>query len=259
MQTSSRSLGQRSELRNKYNSSSVRCMRRFLRFLLRSIAFTTLVKIEHVEGLENVPAEGPAILMMNHIAFVDPIVLVYVVPRDVIPMAKIEVYDYPVVGIFPRLWGVVPVRREEFDRRAIQEALQVLAAGEVLLVAPEGTRGPALQRGKEGIAYLASRSGAPVVPVAISGTTGYPAFRLSSRWKGSGANVRLGKPFRFKFEYNRAKQDQLRLMTDEAMYTIAAMLPPELRGVYSDLSQASDGTIEWLSGTTVKGTGLTEL
>lgn len=220
-------------------------MRRFLRFLLRSIAFTLLVKIECVEGLENIPAEGPAILVMNHIAFVDPIVLVYVVPRDIIPMAKIEVYDYPVIGIFPRLWGVVPVRREEFDRRAVQEALQVLNAGEILLVAPEGTRGPSMQRGKEGVAYLASRSGAPVVPVAITGTKGYPAFRLTSRWRGSGAQVRFGKPFRYKAEYSRSKQAQLRLMTDEAMYVVAAMLPPELRGVYADLSQASQETIEW--------------
>lgn len=244
LQTGSQTLEPNKERSERYDPGKGRLVRRFLRFLLRSIAFALLVKIERVEGLENIPAQGPAILVMNHIAFVDPIVLVYVVPRDIVPMAKIEVYDYPAIGIFPRLWGVVPVRREEVDRRAVKEALQVLGAGEILLVAPEGTRGPALQRGKEGVAYLASRSGAPVVPVAITGTTGYPAFRLSSRWKGSGAHVRFGESFRYKPEYSRAKQAELRLMTDEAMYVVAKMLPPELRGFYADLSRASQETIE---------------
>jgi 1-acyl-sn-glycerol-3-phosphate acyltransferase len=91
-----------------------------LRFLIRTIGFTVLVKLASVEGLENVPSHGPAILMINHIAFVDPIVVLHLVPRNIVPMAKVEVYDYPVVGIFPRLWGVIPVRREEVDRRAIQ-------------------------------------------------------------------------------------------------------------------------------------------
>ena len=67
------------------------------------------------------------------------------------------------------------MRREEFDRRAIQGALEVLQAGEIILVAPEAHRGPALQQAKEGIAYLATRSNAPVVPVAIDGTEGFPS------------------------------------------------------------------------------------
>jgi 1-acyl-sn-glycerol-3-phosphate acyltransferase len=130
---------------------------------------TLLVKLDRVEGLNNVPETGPGILLINHIAFVDAIVVMHVVPRNIIPMAKVEVYEYPVIGIFPRIWGVIPVRREEVDRRAVQQALDVLRAGEIILVAPEGTRNPQLQRGKEGMAYLASRSGAPIIPVAVEG------------------------------------------------------------------------------------------
>ena len=218
--------------------------RRILRFLLRYVGFTLLAKMHHAEGEENIPATGPAILMINHIAFIDPIVVINVAKRDIVPMAKIEVYDYPVIGIVPHLWGVIPVRREEFDRRAIQQSLEVLRAGELVLVAPEGTRGPALKQGKEGIAYLASRSNAPIVPVAIDGTIGFPALRFTKAWRGPGAVVRFGHPFRFRPEYMHAGRDQLRQMTDEAMYILSALLPPYRRGVYSDLSCASLQTIE---------------
>jgi 1-acyl-sn-glycerol-3-phosphate acyltransferase len=219
-------------------------IRRVLRFLLRYVGFTLLAKVNRVEGQENIPESGPGILMINHIAFIDPIVVLHVMKRDIVPMAKIEVYDYPVIGIFPHLWGVIPVRREEVDRRAIQQSLEVLRAGELVLVAPEGTRGPALKQGKEGIAYLASRSGTPIIPVAIDGTIGFPALRFTGAWRQPGACVRFGRPFRFRPEYQRAGRDQLRLMTDEAMYVLSALLPLNRRGYYSDLSSASQETIE---------------
>jgi 1-acyl-sn-glycerol-3-phosphate acyltransferase len=224
-----------------------RSKRRFLRFLLRTIAFTFLIKIDKVEGLENVPKDGPVVLFFNHIAFVDPIVMVYVVPRYIVPLAKIEVYDYPFIGIFPRLWGVIPVRREEFDRRAIRQALDVLSAGEILLVAPEGTRNDQLQPGKEGLAYLASRSGAPVVPVMLEGTPAFPALRFfSSRWRNSGVHVRFGRAFRYKPDLQRADRDQLQKMVKEAMYLLASMLPEHRRGVYADLTKSSQDTLEIL-------------
>jgi 1-acyl-sn-glycerol-3-phosphate acyltransferase len=229
-----------------YNHGHYAARRRILRFLLKWVGFTLLAKINRVEGMENVPAEGPAILMINHIAFIDPFVVLNILPRDIVPMAKIEVYSYPVVGIFPRIYGVIPVRREEVDRRAIQQALEVLKAGEIILVAPEGTRGPALKEGKEGAAYLSSRSGAPIVPVGIDGTIGFPAVRFSAPWKGPGALVRFGLPFRYKPEYRRAGREQLRQMSQEAMYQLAGLLPAERRGIYHDLSQASQETLEFV-------------
>jgi 1-acyl-sn-glycerol-3-phosphate acyltransferase len=92
--------------------------------------------------------------VINHIAFVDPIVMVHVVPRNIVPLAKIEVYDYPIIGIFPRWWGGITVRREEMDRKAVRQAMDVLRAGEIILVAPEGTRNPQLKQAKEGFAYV---------------------------------------------------------------------------------------------------------
>jgi 1-acyl-sn-glycerol-3-phosphate acyltransferase len=227
-----------------YNHAEYERMRNFLRFLMRWVGFTLLAKEEKVEGLENVPAHGPAILMMNHLAFIDSLFVMHSVPRNIVPMAKIEVYEYPFIGVFPRLWNVIPVRREEVDRRAIQQTLEVLKAGEIVLVAPEGTRGTELREGKVGVAYLASRSGAPIIPVAMEGTTGFPALRGSAAWRKAGAQVRFGRPVRFRPEYSRAGKEQLRQMTDEAMYLLSAMLPENRRGFYTDLGQATKETIE---------------
>lgn len=228
-----------------YDHNRLEKRRRFLRFLIKYIGFTMIAKLDHVDGVENVPQSGPAILMINHIAFIDPIVVINVLPRNIVPLAKIEVYEYPIVGIFPKIWGVIPVRREEFDRRAVKLVLQVLDAGEIVLVAPEGTRSTAMQRGKEGVAYLASRSGAPVVPVAITGTNGFPALRFSRAWSGPGASVKFGKPFYFREQFRNSDLKQLRNMTDEALYMLAALLPPDQRGVYADLSKATTETIEF--------------
>jgi 1-acyl-sn-glycerol-3-phosphate acyltransferase len=228
-----------------YNHQRWVFQRGVLRFLIRHIGFNLLLKVEKAEGMENVPKSGPAILMINHLSFADSILALEMCPRQIVPLAKIEVYEYPVVGIFPKLWGVIPVRREEVDRQAIRQALEVLNAGEMILVAPEGTRHTQLEQGKLGIAYLASRGNAAVVPVAISDTPGFPALRFNKRWQGPGAKIKYGKPFRFRSSLGRHSREQLRQMTDEAMYVLAAMLPEERRGYYADLSKATTETIEW--------------
>lgn len=240
------SIAKSSEVPAPYRHAEWEGRRRLLRFLIRWIGFTLLAKLDRVEGAENVPASGPSILMINHIAFIDSIVVMHVLKRNIVPLAKVEVYNYPVVGVFPHLWGVIPVRREEFDRRAVTQVLQVLKAGEIVLVAPEGTRSPSLTQGKEGIAYLASRTGVPVVPVAIDGTEGFPALRFSRAWRGPGAHLRFGRPFRYRPELQKPGREMLRKMTDEAMYLLAAMLPEARRGFYTDLSKASQDTIEWV-------------
>ncbi len=231
-----------------YDHSRWEFQRRILRFLIRYVGVPLLLKIDHVEGLENIPLKGKGIIMMNHVAFVDSLFVLHEMPRNIVPMAKIEVYDYPVIGIFPRLWRVIPVRREEVDRQALRSALDVLQAGEMILMAPEGTRthSSGLQEGKVGVAYIASRSAAPIFPAAVIDTTGLPALRFTPRWKGPGAVLRIGRPFRFKVEPERPDRQLMRKMTDEAMYVLSAMLPESLRGIYSDLSKATQDTIEWL-------------
>lgn len=232
--------------RPSYNHARLETRRKVLRFLIRNIGFTLLARLGSVQGLENVPRSGPAILIMNHLSFADSFVVLNLCPRNLVPLAKVESFDYPVVGIFPRLWSVIPVRREEVDRRAIQSALDVLAAGEIILVAPEATRNTSLQQGKVGLAYLAARSGAPVLPVALENTPGFPCLPFSPRWRGPRIQAQFGRPFRYRSDLGRPDRSLLRQMTDEAMYILAAMLPEHRRGVYADLSQATRETIEWL-------------
>ncbi len=228
-----------------YDHQRYEARRRVLKWLIRNFALRLLIKLDSVQGLENVPSEGPAILMINHIAFVDPIVVLGCMPRNVVPMAKIEAYHYPIIGIFPSLWAAIPVRRGEGDRHALRLAMDVLEAGQIVLVAPEGTRSPALQTGKEGVAFLAYHTDAPVLPVAIEGTVGFPA-PYPFGWNRPGAAVRVGAPFRYKRQVRRPGRAMLRQMTDEAMYVLGSMLPPERRGVYSDPAAAGVETVEFV-------------
>ena len=246
---SHKTLGENSSkaIQQAYNHEDYIWRRKSLRFLLEHIGFPLLAKFDHAEGLEHVPAEGPALIMINHIAFIDPLTVVISLKRNIVPLAKKEVYDYPLIGIFPKIWGVVPVSRGEVDRQAIRKVLNILDAGEIVLVAPEGTRGPQLKAAKEGIAYLASRSGAPVIPTAIEGTEPFPALRFTPAWKTSGAVVRFGAPFRYREAYRRAGREDLHKMTNEAMYVLAAMLPAQRRGCYANLENATQDTIEWLN------------
>jgi 1-acyl-sn-glycerol-3-phosphate acyltransferase len=158
-------------------------------------------------------------------------------------MAKVEVYQYPIVGIFPRLWDVIPVHREDVDRQALRKAFQVLEAGEIILLAPEGTRNPSLRRGREGVAYIGARSGVPIIPIAVTGTQGFPSVN-PALWRSPGAKLRIGVPFKFRTPHGKPTREQLRVMTDEAMYVLAEMLPEELRGEYKDLRKATSEYIE---------------
>ena len=228
-----------------YNHQRLEARRKVLRWLIHQVGYRLLAKFGRAENLDLLPAQGSAIVIFNHIGFIDPIVVLSVLPRNAVPLARHDVGGIPGWGIFPRMWDVIPIRRNQVDREALRMSLAVLEAGEVLLVAPEGTRHPSLQRAKSGLAYLALKSGAPIVPVAIEGTKGYPKLIIGKKDLAT-ISVRLGQPFRYKELEVRRNRDRLRTMTDEAMYVLAGMLPEERRGVYSDLSRATTDTIEML-------------
>ncbi len=236
----------RAKLSGGYDHKKWEYPRRFFRFLLRTVG-SLLFRVDQVAGLENLPRSGPALLMMNHIAYVDPIVVLHVIPRQIVPLGKIEAFRYPVIGLIPRLWGAIPVHRGEVDRGTLRRAFDVLEAGEILLLAPEGTRSPSLKRGLEGVAYLGGRSGVPIIPVTLENTPGFPTLPILPRWSQPGAVVTFGRPFRYKEAFRRPKRAHLRQMTDEAMYILASMLPEDRRGVYRDLDNSTQETIEWVA------------
>src|SRR3989304_91040 len=102
---------QQSTIKNRaYDHARREPVRRVLRWMTTHIGWRVLARIDpaHITGLENLPPAGPAILMINHIAFIDPVIVLGNLPRNIVPLAKAEVYRYPVWGIFPRLWDVIP-------------------------------------------------------------------------------------------------------------------------------------------------------
>jgi 1-acyl-sn-glycerol-3-phosphate acyltransferase len=206
----------------------------FVRLLFTVL--TPLFARLRTEGIENIPREGPVIIALNHIAWTDIPLMSLRVPRITHYMAKIELFNIFLLGGILRLAGSFPVRRGEGDRESIRNAEQLLKQGEALVVFPEGHRSRTgqLQAGHPGTAYLALRSGAPVVPVAIFGTQ----HTLKGLRYGPFAprvTVRYGKPVRFKGLDGKRTRETLARAADQIMRGIAAQLPPEYRGPYADL------------------------
>ena len=222
--------------------------RSVFRTLIRWIGFGLLAKVRAV-GLENIPPSGPTILMMNHITALDPGLCMGVVThRFVIPMTKIENTYTPIGALAIWWWGAYTVSRGEVDRKALTNSIELLKSGQLILIAPEGTRQKnGLARPKDGMAYVATKANAVIVPTAITG-----AEHWKEQWKRferPDITVTFGKPFRFSTSPGeRIARDTLTEMTEEAMYQLALTLPdPRLRGVYSDTSKASARYLEFIN------------
>jgi 1-acyl-sn-glycerol-3-phosphate acyltransferase len=194
----------------------------------------------HDEELARIPHQGPLILVANHVNFSDvPVFYTHLIPRPVTGFAKIENWNNPALGFLFSLGGAIPIRRGAVDRTAIGRALEVLRSGRILAIAPEGTRSGdgRLQKGHTGVAVLALDSGAPIWPVAYHGLE---KFRHNLvRLRRTDFYFRVGTPFRVRVEDGRLTREVREQITAEIMYRIAALLPPEYRGYYSDLSQAT--------------------
>jgi 1-acyl-sn-glycerol-3-phosphate acyltransferase len=200
------------------------------RLALRPIAFL-LAKLQ-VEGLDNIPARGPVILAMNHIHWMDIPLASLRVPRVTHYMAKIELFSVPFLGGFIRKLGAFPVRRGEGDREAIRMSERILADGRILVIFPEGHRSGdgVLLEAHPGAGYIALRTGAPVVAVAISGTQ-----QIFKRFRPA-VTIRYSKPFTVKVGDGKRTRGNVVPATNQIMYEIAALLPPEVRGPYSDVA-----------------------
>ena len=181
-----------------------------------------------LEGAQNIPRSGGYILVSNHINWKDPPWIEFALGRAIRYMGKRELFETPVIGFALRAIGAFPVRRGEVDRGALQMALAVIAAGQPLGFFPEGHRSESGQliRGRPGIAYVAQHSGAPIVPLAVSGTR---RARLGAFWRRD-ILFSVGPPFRAS-DLGATPNDQ-QAVADAIMRRVAALLPPEQRGVY---------------------------
>jgi len=207
-------------------------MQRFLRVIVR-VLLPLLIRLEVVGG-ENLPEKGPYILVTNHLSVFDSPILLAVCPHRIRAFAAAKHRRNPVYAPLLAMAGSIWVRRGEVDRRALQEALEALRRGEVLGMAPEGTRARgvyALQKGKTGAAYLAARADVPIVPVGLTGTE--KVKQNLPRLRRTDVQVMIGKPFRLP-ESGRVRGLKLSEYTDLIMRRIAALLPEEYRGVYAE-------------------------
>ncbi|GAP22157.1 lysophospholipid acyltransferase family protein [Leptolinea tardivitalis] len=216
-------------------------------FTIRGIT-RTICQVDDME-LSRIPSHGPLILVGNHVNFLDaPILLSHLQPRQVVALVKYETWNNPALGLLFSTWKSIPIRRGEADMNAFREALRVLKEGKMLAIAPEGTRSGTgiLQQGQPGMVPLAIKSGAPILPVAYFGAEGF--------WKNiRGLNrtpftIRVGRPFRLKYDGVLPTRDERSKMTAEIMYQIAALLPPAYRGYYANLENATQDYLEFLEG-----------
>ncbi len=194
------------------------------------------VKGPTVEGRDNVPRSGGAIIVSNHMNNADPCVLPGVMPRRIVFMAKKEWFGHPLGALLFRLIGAFPVDRQSADIGALREATRVVNDGLPLLMFPEGTRSKdhQLHQGFPGTALVAYRTGAPIIPVAIVGTEHIPWPWVFVRpFVGPRVTVRIGKPF-YLMKTDRMTSLAAKTATDDIMRHIAELLPEAYRGAYRD-------------------------
>lgn len=203
-------------------------LQRILRFLLR-----LLLRLD-VQGVEHLPYHGPAIITSNHTSWMDlPLIGAYC-PSIVATFAADKWKGFPVLGWILGYYGqAIWVNRGAVDRKALFQALRHLEKGGVLGLAPEGTRSHSgvLQQAHDGIAWVAARSGALIVPVAMWGHENMTYHWL--RLRRPLVHMHVGEPFLLPPEAHKAHSRDLEPYTEQIMRKIAIMLPPEQRGYYA--------------------------
>lgn len=209
---------------------------------LSKFIFSLLTRRE-IKGAENIPKEGPLIVVANHLHNADIPLLVISMPRAIVFMAKEELF---------RSWGrwavkelgALPVRRGAVDRATLRQAIQVLKEGKVLGIYPEGTRSPdsRLQPARPGVAMIAYHSQSPILPVAVTGTE---KIAGASWWlRRLQLTVTIGKPFTLAPTSKQLNKETLASLTTTIMEHVAELLPPDYRGVYSKASLDQSATSE---------------
>ncbi len=211
-----------------------RAIRSVLKFLIRA-AFAVIADI-HVTGKDNLPKEGPLLVVGNHFSFLDPVAVIGAVPYPIEYMGGARMPNAPrAVSWLANVYGVLPVYRGSVSRQALQASQQVLDQKGVLGIFPEaGSWAAVLRPPRPGAAYLASSTKAKILPIGLDGLVN--VFPMLRKGKRARVNIRFGKPFGpyFVSEQGESDKDKLAAIGDEIMRHIAELIPYEQRGRYSE-------------------------
>jgi 1-acyl-sn-glycerol-3-phosphate acyltransferase len=194
--------------------------------------------------LKRVPKQGPLIIVTNHVNVLEiPIIYTRLQPRRVHGMVLAERWKNSIWRWILDTCETIPLLRGEADLAAIHRALGYLERGEMLIIAPEGTRSGdgRLQPAHPGVVLLALHSHAPLLPVAYYGAERYK--ENLSRLKRTDFHLRVGKPFYLEGKGEKVTRLVRKKMMDEVMYQLAMLLPPEYRGGYADISATTTSYI----------------
>jgi 1-acyl-sn-glycerol-3-phosphate acyltransferase len=198
---------------------------------------STFLDVDSSE-VARIPMEGPLIISTNHINSLDaPVGFSHLHPRPMTAFVKAETWDNWFMKFLFNAWDAIPIKRGEVDFDAFRMAEEALKQKKIVIVAPEGTRSKhgRLNQGYPGIALLAIRSGAPILPVVFYGNENIKDLRIGKRTK---MVIKVGEPYMIQLNGRSLDRESRKQLTDEVMYEIARILPEENRGVYSDLSQS---------------------
>jgi 1-acyl-sn-glycerol-3-phosphate acyltransferase len=209
--------------------------RRLFRKLIRGLArfLTWLFTRTVVIGFENFPAQGPALIVTNHLGDADTVVGLASTSAWIEAVAKVELYDYQFLRQILLAYGVIWIHRGSPDRRAIRAVLEGLGEGRFVAIAPEGRESltGALEEGTSGAAYLAIKSKAPILPVTFTGTENSIVYTNMRRLRRSPVTITIGKLFWM--EESKDSRSSIRAGTSLIMSKLAEQLPPHYRGVYA--------------------------
>ncbi|MBB6482637.1 lysophospholipid acyltransferase family protein [Spirochaeta isovalerica] len=219
---------------------------RIINSLIRA-ALDVVYKIDKSD-LSRIPMKGPAILITNHVSNLEgPLFYVNLRPRKTIAMAKAELFDKFFTRTILSTWNAVPIKRGSIDMQAMKACFKVLEEDNFLCIAPEGTRSKTgkLIRGKAGTTFFATQKKVPIIPMVHWGLIDYEGSEKSLFRRK--VTIKVGKPFYVeKKEEGKITSEDRQKMADEMMYQIAACLPEELRGYYSDMSKATTDYITFM-------------
>lgn len=210
-------------------------MRKFIRLIAKIIVF--LMADVTAIGKEHLPPTGSFIAASNHLGRLDALLTLTIIDRtDIILMIAEKYQAYAIWRFVVKHLNALWLNRYETDFHALRVVIKRIQQGEFLVIAPEGTRSKqeTLIEGKSGTAYIAAKTGAPIIPIAIYGTEDRIIKQNLRHLRRSKIVVQAGEPFTLPPLDYQNRDLYLQTQTDEIMCRIAAMLPEKYRGAYAD-------------------------